>query len=86
MKNSIDFNLNLFKIIISIALFSSCNTESNIKEVGQEFNLENELAALIKNFKGEAHLYAKNLTTGEIINIDGESTHLAASEAKLQKS
>ncbi|WP_291786296.1 serine hydrolase [Cecembia sp.] len=85
MKCSIDFNLNLFKIasIISIALFSSCNSRINKAEEIQELNLENELAALIKDFKGEAHLYAKNLTTGEIINIDGERTHLAASEAKF---
>jgi hypothetical protein len=45
--------------------------------------LQIELNALISNFDGQAHLYAKNLTTGEIIDINGDSTHRAASEAKL---
>jgi hypothetical protein len=70
MNYSNVFNINFFKIIISIALFSSCNSRINRAEEIQELNLENELAAMIKDFKGEAHLYAKNLSTGEIINIE----------------
>lgn len=85
MKYSIVFNINLLKTaaVISLMLLSSCNSELDKAVEEHELNLENELTELLGNFKGEAHLYAENLTTGEMITIDGDSTHRAASEAKL---
>ena len=72
MNYSIVLNINFFTIraLITLILFSSCHSGIKKIEVGQELNLEGELKELINNFKGEAHLYAKNLTTGEIINIE----------------
>jgi len=72
MNYSIVLNINFFTIsaLITLILFSSCHSGLNKIEVEQELNLEGELKELINNFKGEAHLYAKNLTTGEIINIE----------------
>jgi len=78
-------NTKLFKISI-VTLFVvliSCNSNLKDSKIEDEITLESQLNELIKNFKGEAHLYAKNLTTGEIIDIDANSTHNAASEAKL---
>jgi len=75
----------LFRIsILSLMLvFLSCNSNVEDSEIKDEITLESQLNALVENFKGDAHLYAKNLTTGEIIDIDADSTHNAASEAKL---
>jgi len=72
MNYSIVLNINFFTIraLITLILFSSCHSGIKKIEVEQELNLEGELKELINNFKGEAHLYAKNLTTGEIINIE----------------
>lgn len=74
-----NIKIGAIAMVVVSALSSGCAAIGG----GQLSLLENELTELISNFKGEAHLYAKNLTTGEIINIDGESTHLAASEAKF---
>ena len=38
---------------------------------------------MIENFDGNAYLYAENLTSGEVIDIEASSIHNAASEAKL---
>jgi beta-lactamase class A len=51
--------------------------------VEEEITLESQLNELIKDFKGKAHLYAENLTTGQVIDIDANIIHLAASEVKL---
>lgn len=78
-------NIKLYKISIVtlLMLFLSCNSNLQDSKIEDELTLESQLNELIKNFKGEAHLYAKNLTTGEIIDVDADSTHKAASEAKL---
>ncbi|GGW53393.1 beta-lactamase class A [Winogradskyella epiphytica] len=65
-------------VLAFLVVFLSCNT--NIKE---NSSLESQLNELIENFDGNAHLYAENLTTGQIIDIDASSIHNAASEAKL---
>lgn len=67
-----------FSILALFIVLSSCN--SKVKE---EITLETQLNELIKSFKGKAHLYAKNLSTGQVIDINADSTHKAASEAKL---
>jgi beta-lactamase class A len=67
--------------ISTLALFIlliSCNTK-----VKEDFSLESQLNELIENFDGNAHLYAENLTTGQIIDIEASSIHNAASEAKI---
>lgn len=69
------FRISLLTLLIVIF---SCNTK-----VKEEITLETQLNELIKNFKGDAHLYAKNLTTGHVIDIKANLTHNAASEAKL---
>lgn len=69
------FRISIFAVVIGL---HSCHTK--VEEVK---TLESQLNQLIENFKGEAHLYAENLTTGEVIDIDANSIHLAASEAKL---
>lgn len=66
-----------FSILALCIVLSSCN--SKVKEE----ILETQLNELIKSFKGKAHLYAKNLSTGQVIDINADSTHKAASEAKL---
>jgi beta-lactamase class A len=67
-----------FSILALCIVLSSCNPK-----VKEEITLETQLNELIKSFKGNAHLYAKNLSTGQVIDINGDSTHKAASEAKL---
>jgi len=67
-----------FSILALFIMLSSCNAK-----VKEEITLETQLNELIKSFKGNAHLYAKNLTTGQVIDINADSTHKAASEAKL---
>nr|WP_321222896.1 serine hydrolase [uncultured Psychroserpens sp.] len=72
--------IKLFRILILALLLShlSCNTK-----VKENANLESQLNDLIENFDGNAHLYAENLTTGQVIDIEANSIHNAASEAKL---
>ncbi|MBM1106390.1 serine hydrolase [Aurantibacter crassamenti] len=65
-------------IVALFILLLSCN--SKVKE---NLSLESQLNELIENFDGEAHLYAENITTGQIIDIDASSIHNAASEAKI---
>lgn len=79
MKNTL---FKLATLILSVFLLS-CNSDLDTSGNEPESNLENELTELIENFKGEAHIYAENLTTGKIIDIHGDSTHQAASEAKI---
>ena len=74
------FRISIFSLIIVLISCNSNVEDSKIKDV---LTLESELNELVHNFKGDAHLYVKNLTTGEIINIDADSIHNAASEAKL---
>lgn len=65
-------------ILALLVLLQSCNTK-----VKENFSLESQLNELIENFDGNAHLYAENLTTGQVIDIEASSIHNAASEAKL---
>lgn len=72
--------INTFRISI-LALFIllvSCNAQ-----VKEDYSLESRLNELIENFDGDAHLYAENLKTGQVIDIEASSVHNAASEAKL---
>ncbi|WP_418604508.1 serine hydrolase [Hwangdonia sp.] len=72
--------INPFRISI-LALFIllvSCNAK-----VKEDYGLESRLNELIENFDGNAHLYAENLKTGQVIDIEASSVHNAASEAKL---
>ena len=68
----------ILSILALFLLLLSCNTK-----VKENYSLESQLNELIENFDGVAHLYAENLTTGQIIAIDASSVHNAASEAKL---
>ena len=74
------FRISILSLMIVLL---SCNTIVEESKINNELTLESQLDKLLENFKGDAHLYAKNLTTGEIIDIDANSTHNAQSEAKL---
>ncbi len=85
MERSLFLKNGSYKIafITLLIFFLSCDSDIENTPQKQELTLAGGLTELIKNFKGEAHLYAKNLTTGEIIDINGNSTHKSASEAKF---
>lgn len=76
-------DINWLAIVVLLIVFQSCTPNPDNFTQYNDQNLEEELAELIKNFEGDAHIYAKNLTTGEIIDINGDSTYKAASEAKF---
>ena len=84
MKRALFFKIKFYKIATTswLIFFLSCNSDLQNSKNRTELNLSDQLTELIKNFKGKAHLYAKNLTTGETIDINGNSIHKAASEAK----
>ena len=69
------FRISILALFI---LLLSCNTK-----VKENLSLECQLNELIENFDGNVHLYAENLTTGQVIDIEASSIHNAASEAKL---
>lgn len=68
---------------ISTLFLFSCDSEPGNTKTDGASDLRRELRELINAFSGETHLYAENLTTGEVIDVNGDSTHLAASEAKF---
>ncbi len=84
MKSALFLKIKFYKIATTalLIIFLSCDSDLSNSKNKTELNLSGELTELIKNFKGRAHLYAKNLSTGETIDINGSSTHKAASEAK----
>ncbi|PKA99117.1 beta-lactamase class A [Flavobacteriaceae bacterium MAR_2009_75] len=65
-------------ILALFILLLSCTTK-----VKENFSLDSQLKELIENFDGHAHVYAENLTTGQVIDIEASSIHNAASEAKI---
>ena len=69
------FRISILTLFI---LLLSCTTK-----VKEDYSLDSSLNELIENFDGDAHLYAENLTTGQVIDINASSVHNAASEAKI---
>ena len=69
------FRISILTLFI---LLLSCTTK-----VKEDYSLDSSLNELIENFDGDAHLYAQNLTTGQVIDINASSVHNAASEAKI---
>lgn len=68
---------------ISTLFLLSCGSAPGNSKSDDAIDLQSDLRELINAFSGETHIYAENLTTGEVIDVNGESTHLAASEAKV---
>jgi len=64
------------KILITTSLMclASCGSDSGASKADTAESLESQVTESINDFSGEAHIDAENLTTGEVIDIDGDSS------------
>lgn len=58
----------------SLMCLASCSSDSGASKADTAESLESQVRESVNDFNGEGHIDAENLTTGEVVDIDGDSS------------